>query len=82
MVALLFGFRVDVEFDRHIYTLAPVAAPGKRLRFKRADKGLQLLETEYALQLPPSATCFLEEHDSVPALLGHIAISNAVGGGE
>ena len=75
VVGLLFGFRVDVEFDRHIYTLTPIADANKKLKFKRAEKGLQLLETEYALQLPPSATQYLEDHDSIPAFLGHITVA-------
>ncbi len=75
IVVLLFGYRVDVEFDTHIYTLAPIGDSSKKLKFKGADKGLQLLESEYALQLPASVTQYLEQYDSIPGFLAAITLS-------
>ena len=52
VVVLLFGYRVDVEFDAHTYTLTPMPADGeKKLKFvKSPTSGIELLETPFALE--------------------------------
>lgn len=82
IVVMLFGYRVDVEFDAHVYTLTPSASgTGERkLKFQASeDGGLQLLETDYALQLGPSVTQYLQRFDSIPAFLSAITIHEVAG---
>jgi peptidoglycan hydrolase CwlO-like protein len=74
IVVLLFGYRVDVEFDSHVYTLTPLNHAQDKLKFKSSDSGLQLLETEYALTLNENVTQYLQHFDSIPAFLSAITI--------
>ena len=74
IVVLLFGYRVDVEFDAHVYTLTAASNPENKLKFKASSGGLQLLETDYALILAPSVTQYLENFDSIPAFLSAITL--------
>ena len=39
IIGLLFGYRVDLEFDVHIYTLTPISDSTKKLKFKGASAG-------------------------------------------
>ena len=79
-MVLLFGFRVDVEFDAHVYTLTPEEDPDKKLKFKSAQGGLQLLETQYAVGLSENVTQYLSRFDSVPGFLSAICLQNVRNG--
>lgn len=79
IVVRLFGYKINIEFDAHTYTLTPVGAhPDNQLKFKSnpASGALELLETDFAMSLPESVSQYLRDHGSVPAFLGAIILQS------
>merc|ERR1712226_1508329 len=66
----LTGYRIDVLAD-HKYRLTPIYAnSGDNLLFQKTNSGeVQMLESEYSLELGDLMELHLEKHNSIPMFL-------------
>ena len=70
----LFGFRVDVQNDTFRIRSQYAEKPDDYLIFSNGDKGIQMLESDFASALEPHLLECLNNYQSIPLFLSRLTI--------